>query len=192
MVLPLLYWASYGANLEGAAGHAVLVASCTIGGKGGDLGFFLLLRFGFSRGLFSVEARDGVGERHVVARQAPRARLYRRRAPLQRGQVVRVRGRRRRRRRFRRAARLRDSRPETSLGAAGVGVACTEGVRDEAAGAGVFIADSILRLCSSRLRSSARNRCRATSPALLLEKASAMRAVLDGDGIAVAPPQSRK
>ena len=63
--------------------------------------------------------------------------------------------------------------PETSLGAAGVGVACTEGVRDEAAGAGVFIADSILRLCSSRLRSSARNRCRATSPALLLEKASA-------------------
>ena len=34
---------------EGAAGHAVLVASCTIGGKGGDLGFFLLLRFGFSR-----------------------------------------------------------------------------------------------------------------------------------------------
>ena len=63
--------------------------------------------------------------------------------------------------------------PETSLGAAGVGVACTEGVRDEAAGAGVFIADSILRLCSSRLRSSARNRCRATSPALLPEKASA-------------------
>mmetsp|Transcript_19802 Transcript_19802/g.56238 ORF Transcript_19802/g.56238 Transcript_19802/m.56238 type:complete len:254 (+) Transcript_19802:369-1130(+) len=75
------------------------------------LGLLPSSTFRFFSRFFSVEARDGVGERHVVARQAPRARLYRRRAPLQRGQVVRVRGRRRRRCRFRRAARLRNSRP---------------------------------------------------------------------------------
>ena len=164
MVLPLLYWASYGENLEGAAGHAVLVASCTIGGKGGDLGFFLLLRFGFSRFGFasrpataSARLMSSLGSLRGRGCTGDGLRFSAGRSSASEAGVDSV---------------TRD--PETSLGAAGVGVACTEGVRDEAAGAGVFIADSILRLCSSRLRSSARNRCRATSPALLPEKASAM------------------